>query len=157
MNDEPTILAVDDTSESLALLAKMLPPAGYQVRLADSGELALAAVAASPPDLILLDVRMKGMNGLEVCRRLKAREETRHIPIILISAFADVKEWVEGLQLGAADYVTKPFQTEELMTRVKTHLSLSRANVSIERQATTLRLTNEQLHSEIVERQRAEA
>jgi CheY-like chemotaxis protein len=91
-----TILAVDDTSGSLALLVKILTSAGYQVRPADSGELALAAVAAAPPDLILLDVRMKGMDGLEVCRRLKTREETRQIPIILISAFADVKEWVEG-------------------------------------------------------------
>jgi DNA-binding response OmpR family regulator len=135
MNDQATILAVDDTPESLALLVKLLTSAGYQVRPADSGELALAAVAADPPDLVLLDVCMKGVDGLEVCRRLKARDETRHIPIILISAFADVMEWVEGLQVGAADYITKPFQPEELLTRVKTHLTLSRMNVALEQQA----------------------
>jgi CheY-like chemotaxis protein len=97
MSDKGTILAVDDTSESLALLVKMLTQAGYVVRPADSGELALAAVAASPPDLILLDVRMRGVGGLEVCRRLKAHGETRQIPIILISAFADVGEWVQEI------------------------------------------------------------
>jgi DNA-binding response OmpR family regulator len=151
-----TILAVDDTPESLALLVKILTPAGYQVRPADSGELALAAVTANPPDLILLDVRMKGVGGLEVCRRLKAGGETRHIPIILISAFADLEEWVEGLQMGAADYITKPFQAEELLSRVKTQLSLSRANVSLEQQGAALRQTNERLQSEIVERRRIE-
>lgn len=156
MSDDATILAVDDTPESLALQIDILTPAGYQVRPADSGELALAAVAANPPDLILLDVRTKGVNGLEVCRRLKAREETRHIPVILVSAFPDVKEWVEGLRLGAADYITKPFQAEELLTRVKAHLAVSRANVSLEQHAAALRQTNDNLQSEIVKRQRVE-
>ena len=151
-----TILAVDDTSESLALLANVLTPAGYQVRLADSGELAMAAVAANPPDLILLDVRMQGINGLEVCRWLKTREESRHIPIILISAFADVNEWVEGLRLGAADYITKPLRPEELLTRVKTHLSLSQANASLAQHSAVLRQTNDQLQSEVIARQRVE-
>jgi PAS domain S-box-containing protein len=143
MNELATILAVDDTPESLALLVSLLTVAGYQVRPAKSGELALAAVAAKAPDLILLEIRMKGVDGLEVCRRLKAREETRQIPIILISAFVEVKERVEGLQLGAADYITKPFQPEELLTRVRTHLSLRQAN--------------EQLRAAATERQRAEA
>ncbi|OGV73860.1 MAG: hypothetical protein A3K19_09690 [Lentisphaerae bacterium RIFOXYB12_FULL_65_16] len=151
-----TILVVDDTSESLALLVQILTPAGYQVRPADSGELAMAAVAANPPDLILLDVRMTGIDGLEVCRRLKARKETRHIPIIFISGTGGVKESVEGLQLGAADYITKPFRPEELLARVKTHLNLSRANVSLEQQAGALRQANEHLQSEIVTRQRVE-
>ena len=156
MNDRATILAVDDTPESLALLVKILSPAGYQVRPADSGELALAAAAASAPDLILLDVRMPGMDGLEVCRRLKASEQTRHIPIILISSFADVKDWVAGLHQGAADFITKPFRPEELLKRVETHLSLSRASVSLELQAAALRQVNERLGSEIFERQRVE-
>jgi len=134
MNAPGTILAVDDSRESLALVVGVLTTAGYQVRSADSGELALAAVAASPPDLILLDVRMPGMDGLEVCRRLKAREETRQIPIILISAFGDVKDRVAGLRLGAADFISKPFWTEELLSRVATHLSLRQATVSLERQ-----------------------
>jgi PAS domain S-box-containing protein len=150
------ILAIDDTPESLALLDRILTPAGYQVLPADSGELALAAAAINPPDLILLDVRMKGMDGLEVCRRLKAAAETKHIPIILVSAFADVKEWVKGLQMGVADYISKPFQPEELLMRVSTHLALSRANVSLEKQKTALHQTDEQLQSEIVKRQRVE-
>ena len=156
MTDPVTVLAVDDTSESLALLVKMLTAEGFRVRAADSAELALAAVAAEPPDLILLDVRMPDAGGLDVCRRLKARGETRHIPIILMSAFADAKDWVEGLQLGAADYITKPFQVEELLTRVKAHLALARANVSLELRAGDLRRTNEQLRSEIAERRRVE-
>ena len=156
MNDQGTILAVDDTPESLALLVKTLAPAGYQVRPVDSGELALAAVAADPPDLILLDVRMKGLDGLEVCRQLQADEATRRIPIILISAFAEVREWVEGLRLGAADHITKPYQPEELLVRVKTHLAVSRANVSLEQQASLLRKTYEQLEREVAQRGRVE-
>ena len=156
MNDQGSILAVDDTSESLALLVNTLTPAGYQVRPADSGELALAAVAADPPDLILLDVRLKGMDGLEVCRQLQADEATRRIPIILISAFAEVKEWVEGLRLGAADYVTKPFQPEELLVRVKTHLAVSRANVSLEQQAGALREAYKQQQREVAQREQVE-
>jgi PAS domain S-box-containing protein len=156
MNDQATILAVDDTAESLDLLVGILSPAGYRVLPADSGELALTAVAANPPDLILLDVRMKGLDGLEVCRRLKARKETRGIPVILISAFADVKEWVAGLKLGAADYITKPFQPEELLTRVRAQLALHRMNVSLGQQETALHQTNEKLQAEIARRQRVE-
>jgi DNA-binding response OmpR family regulator len=156
IKDGATILAVDDTAESLALLAGILTPAGYHVLPADSGELALAAAAANSPDLILLDVRMKGVDGLEVCRRLKATAETKNIPIILISAFADVKEWVKGLQMGAADYISKPFQSEELLSRVRTHLALSRASASLQQQAADLQRTNEQLQGEIAERNRTE-
>ena len=151
-----TILAVDDSCESLALLDGVLTAAGYQVRSADSGELALAAVAASPPDLILLDIRMPGIDGLEVCRQLKAREATRQIPIILISAVADAQDWVTGLQLGAADYISKPFRIEELLSRVMTHLSLSRATVSFEQQATALGVANDRLQCELLERQSIE-
>jgi DNA-binding response OmpR family regulator len=152
MKTGATILAIDDTAESLALLAGILTPAGYQVHPADSGELALAAAAVNPPDLILLDVRMKGLDGLQVCRQLKAAEATKHIPIILISAFAEVKEWVKGLQMGAADYISKPFQPEELLMRVRTHLALSRASVSLQQQAADLQRANGKLQDEIAER-----
>jgi DNA-binding response OmpR family regulator len=156
MSDGTTILAVDDTPALLALLVRILSHAGYHVRPADNGDLALAAVAADAPDLILLDVRMKGMDGLEVCRRLKAREETRHIPVILISAFADESEWVEGLQQGAADFITKPFQAEELLCRVRTQLDLRRARLSLERQSEVLRETNQELLREIARGQHME-
>jgi two-component system, cell cycle sensor histidine kinase and response regulator CckA len=156
MNDKATILAVDDTPAVLRLLVMALTQAGYEVRSADTGEQALAAVAANPPDLILLDVRMKGLGGLDVCRQLKAREETRHIPIILISGFADVTDWVEGVRAGAADFINKPFLPEELLTRIGTHLALRHVQASLERQTAALRQTNEQLQSEIRERQAAE-
>jgi PAS domain S-box-containing protein len=156
MKEQPKIMAVDDSSESLALLVKILTPAGYRVLPADGGELALAAAAADPPDLILLDIKMEGLDGLEVCRRLKADAVTRSIPVILISAFADVGDWVEGLRLGAEDYVSKPLQAEELLSRVKTHLALSRATLSLERQAAELRLSNEVLRCEIDTRRSAE-
>jgi DNA-binding response OmpR family regulator len=110
-----TILVVDDEPVSLRLLMDILAEEDYQVRPADSGELALASVAAEPPDLILLDVRMKGMNGFEVCRRIKACEEFRQIPVIFISAATEVEERVEGLALGAVDFVSKPFRREELL------------------------------------------
>ena len=156
MSDPATILAIDDTPEVLGLLVEILSREGYLVRPADTGELALAAAAASPPDLILLDVRMRGMDGIEVCRRLKASEDTRHIPIILISAFADVTEWVAGLQAGAADYICKPFQRVELLTRVKTHLALRHAKTALEEKAAALYQTTTQLEAEIAERQRVE-
>jgi PAS domain S-box-containing protein len=150
------ILAIDDAPASLAPLVDDLTAAGYDVRTAAGGEAALAAVAVHAPDLILLAVSMKGLDGLDVCRRLKAREETRAIPVILMSASADAKESVEGLQLGAADYVTTPLRTAELLARVGTHLALRRSRISREEQAGTLRRGDEGLRGEIVERRRAD-
>ncbi len=156
MTETPTILAVDDTSSTLTLLVELLTPEGYQVRTANSGELALETVAASQPDLILLDIHMNGMDGIEVCRRLKAGEATRHIPIILISAFAGVAEWVAGLQMGAADFIAKPFQKEEILSRVATHLALRRARLALEEEAVMLYQTATRLEAEIASRQRME-
>lgn len=150
-----TILAVDDSAESLALVGRILTSAGHRVRLADSGELALAAIEASPPDLIVLDLKMPGIDGLEVCRRLKARPETRGIPIILLSAYAGVKEWVEGLQIGAADHIGKPVQAAELLTRVDTQLALARAS-SVAAEAQAQRRLNAQLEAEVLRRQQIE-
>ncbi len=157
MNERATVLAVDDTPEVLAFLVRVLTLGGYEVRAAASGELALAAIDANPPDLILLDVRMPGLDGLEVCRRLKAVGETQEIPVILVSAFADVQECVQGLRLGAADCITKPFQREELLARVKTHLGLRSARASLVQQSTALRRINEQLQAEMAERLHVES
>ncbi|MFZ2656708.1 MAG: PAS domain S-box protein [Victivallales bacterium] len=121
------ILVVDDSRDSLSIIQRMLKKAGYQrVRPADSGEIALAAVAAEKPDLILLDARMTGIDGLEVCRRLKQDDNTRDIPIIFISGAADSEERVNGLSAGAVDYVIKPFDSEELLARVKIQLEIQR-------------------------------
>ena len=150
-----SILAVDDSTESLELLGRLLSTAGYRVRLADSGELALAAIELQPPDLILLDIQMPGLNGLQVCRTLKVGSKTRHIPIILLSGFADVKEWTEGLRVGADDFISKPFQNEELLCRVRTHLALAGIQV-IKEQATSLRQSNAQLEAELTRRRALE-
>jgi len=129
-----TILVVEDDTESRALLTALLTAEGYEVRAADRGELALESVAVRRPELILLDIRMPGMDGFEVCRRLKKNEETQNIPIIFLSASRETAKAVEGLRLGAVDYVGKPFQREELLARVRTHLELSRLRANLEQQ-----------------------
>jgi two-component system cell cycle sensor histidine kinase/response regulator CckA len=134
MTDSFSILVVDNKSESLALLTGILTAEGYQVRSANSGQLALASVAAWLPQLILLDIRMPGIDGLEVCRRLKASEKTRDVPLMFITAAREVEERVAGLALGAVDYITKPFQREELLARVRTHLELGRLRTHLESQ-----------------------
>lgn len=134
-----TILAVDDARASLKLLTGILTAEGYEVRPAESGELALASVLAGPPELILLDVVMPGMDGFQVLRWLKARETVRDIPVIIISALTETAQRVEGLKLGAVDFISKPFQAEELLARVQIHLELHRLRVRLEEQAAKLR------------------
>lgn len=127
------ILVVDDTPASLKLLTELLKAEGYDVRSAISGELALYAATSNPPELILLDIRMPKMDGFDVCRHLKAQPETRDVPIIFVSSLSDINEKVEGFELGAVDFVTKPYQREELLLRVRTHLELQRLRHSLER------------------------
>jgi two-component system sensor histidine kinase/response regulator len=122
-----SILAVDDRPENLMVLVEGLVARGLEVRVAPSGEFALSAVAARLPDVILLDVTMPGMDGYEVCRRLKADERTREIPVIFVSALNGVVDKVRGFEVGGVDFVTKPFQLEEVEARVRTHLELRRA------------------------------
>ena len=118
------ILIVDDTPANLRLLSQMLAEQGYHVRPVPDGSLALAAVQAECPDLILLDIRMPEMNGYQVCERLKADAPTCDIPIIFISALDAIQDKVRAFAAGGVDYVTKPFQVEEVMARVETHLAL---------------------------------
>ncbi|GHT90844.1 hypothetical protein AGMMS49545_05460 [Betaproteobacteria bacterium] len=126
MKDNGEILIVDDTVASLDLLAELLMQAGYEVRLAPNGHMALRSANECPPELILLDVRMPGIDGFEVCRQLKAAEKTRDIPIIFLSALNETTNKVTGLSLGAVDYIAKPYQTEEVLARVRTHIELHR-------------------------------
>jgi PAS domain S-box-containing protein len=128
------ILVVDDEADSRKLLTSLLSSQGYTVRAADGGELALASVSIRRPELILLDLRMPGMDGFEVCRKLKESEENRDIPVIILSGSGGMTDKVEGLQLGAVDYITKPFQREELIVRVRTHLELARLRKDLEQQ-----------------------
>ena len=156
MNDKATILVVDDTPDLLAFVSSRLRAAGYDVRSSGSGEQALSEVAAKRPDLVLLDIRMKGMDGLEVCRRLKAEADTRSIPIILMSGLAELEDSLTGFELGVADYINKPFHLAELLARVRTHLALGWAMKSLEDKTATLDQANKQLEGEIVARQHGE-
>lgn len=126
------ILTVDDTPASLKLLGDLLKAEGYEVLSAINGELALNAATKNPPDLILLDIRMPNMDGYEVCRCLKAQPATQHIPVIFVSAASETDEKVRGFKVGAVDYVTKPYQRDELLARVRTHLELNRLHQRLE-------------------------
>ena len=112
-----SILAVDDTAANLQVLTGMLKDRGYKVRPVPSGRLALLAAKKTPPDLILLDINMPEMNGYEVCRVLKADESLRGIPVIFISALNENLDKVNAFATGGVDYITKPFQMEELHAR----------------------------------------
>jgi len=125
------ILIVDDTPANLNVLTAILGKRGYRVRAAINGGLALKAAQKAPPDLILLDVQMPAMNGYEVCRQLKADEQTSHIPVVFISALDDVLDKVEAFQAGGVDYITKPFQIEEVLARVENQLALNRQRTAI--------------------------
>lgn len=140
---------VDDTRENLRLLSGILAAQGHKVRPVTNGPRALAAAQAEPPDLILLDIRMPDMDGYAVCAALKADETTSHIPVIFISALSEVFDKVRAFEVGGIDYITKPFQVEEVLARVQTHLHL----YTMQRQ---LAEQNSRLEHEIVERRRIE-
>ena len=113
------ILVVDDQPANLAVLRGVLEAADYKIFLAPSGKVALKSAARALPDLILLDLMMPEMDGFEVCRRLKANPETRHIPVIFITAEDQTQSVVEGFQVGAVDYIPKPFRDQEVLVRVR--------------------------------------
>lgn len=126
------ILIVDDTPNNLRLLSSMLTKQGYEVRSAISGSVALMAVRTVPLNLILLDINMPKMNGYEVCQRLKADERTRDIPVIFLSALGEPLDKVQAFQLGGVDYITKPFQVEEVLARVENHLTIRRMQIELQ-------------------------
>ena len=131
--DEPaSILVVDDTPANLQVLAGMLKERGYKVRPAPGGKLALLAARHDPPDLILLDINMPEMNGYEVCQQLKADDTLKGIPVIFISALTEQLDKVKAFAIGGVDYITKPFQMEELYARVETHLKLRHLQIELE-------------------------
>ena len=137
-SNEQSIVIVDDSPDNLRLLVEILHEQAYKVRPAPNGERALATIRKDPPDLILLDIMMPGRDGYDVCRELKGDPETADIPVIFLSALNDVLDKVKAFRAGGVDYITKPFQVEEVLARVHTHLML-RA------QQKTLELQNERL------------
>jgi signal transduction histidine kinase len=137
-----SILVVDDIPANLQVLAGMLKDCGYKVRPVPSGKLALLAARRNPPDLILLDIHMPEMNGYEVCEHLKADDQLTGIPVIFISALTEQLDKVTAFAIGGVDYLTKPFQIEELHARVETHLKLRRLQIELEEANTRLEKTN---------------
>lgn len=136
MNAKPSnmfgnILVVDDIPDNLRVLSTALSERGYRVRCAKNGAMALLTTEKDPPHLILLDIKMPDMDGYQVCEHLKANEATRHIPIIFLSAFDDVLDKVKAFAVGGADYITKPFQIEEVVVRIEHQLALQAAQAEI--------------------------
>jgi len=140
-NDAPLadILIVDDAPMNLDVLAKMLEEQGYRARPVPSGFLALQAARAQPPDLILLDINMPEMNGYEVCEHLKADERLKGIPVIVISALDNTEDKVRAFRVGTVDYITKPFQFDEVRARVETHLRIHHLQKELEQQYATVK------------------
>lgn len=126
------IVIVDDNPDNLRVLSGILQQAHYKVRPAVSGEMALRAIETLPPELILLDIRMPGMDGYEVCRRLKENEASSDIPVIFISALQSAEDKVAAFRAGGVDYVTKPFEAEEVLARVRAHMALYRMQRDLE-------------------------
>jgi PAS domain S-box-containing protein len=145
-----SILVVDDTPANLNLLTEILSKQGYKVRLAPSGKLAIMSAQSSPPDLILLDIMMPELNGYEVCKSLKASSQTKDIPVIFISALHEVFDKVKAFEVGGVDYITKPFQVEEVLARIENQLSVGRLSRQLTEQ-------NARLQEEIRVRQQVEA
>ncbi|MBT7589744.1 MAG: response regulator [Candidatus Scalindua sp.] len=132
-----TVLVVDDTKTNIDILVDALH-GEYEVSVAMDGERALEIVNTDPPDLILLDIMMPGIDGYEVCRKLKSEPKTSSIPIIFITAMSEIENKTKGLELGAVDYITKPFEVAEVKARVKTHLSLMIANKKLQQLSSQL-------------------
>lgn len=139
------VLVVDDSLIALELVAEILGVSGYSVIKAENGERALTLAQESTPDLILLDIRMPGMDGYEVCRRLKADSRTADIPITFLSALDDTSALLEGFRLGAVDYIAKPYHVEEVLARVRTQVELRKLKLDLEEmvQERTAQLENE--------------
>ncbi|MBF0545016.1 MAG: hybrid sensor histidine kinase/response regulator [Candidatus Riflebacteria bacterium] len=133
-SNKETIMLVDDTPTNMDLLGQMLQSNGYQIVTISSGSQALTEAAQTPPDLILLDINMPEMNGYEVCGLLKADEKLKEIPVIFISGLDDTTDKIKAFSVGGVDYVAKPFRFEEILARVKTHLSLCFARRELKKQ-----------------------
>ncbi|MEO1387934.1 MAG: response regulator [Cyanobacteria bacterium J06634_6] len=143
------ILLVDDTPTNLAVLSASIQDQGWTTLFATDGETAIEQAEYAQPELILLDVMMPGIDGFETCRRLKSNASTTHIPIIFMTALSESTDKVQGLKLGAVDYITKPFQQEEVVTRVEMQLKLHQMNQQLERK-------NELLNKKVVQQEKTE-
>ncbi|MGP1384542.1 MAG: response regulator [Thainema sp.] len=155
---QPTsILIIDDKPANLSLLADLLSEQGYSVQLSPSASLALMAIQRNLPDLILLDIRMPKMDGYELCQRLKENRNTQDIPIIFLSALQDGRDKVKAFEVGGSDYITKPFQSEEVLARVRHQMRLLHLQRQLQQQQQLLATQNQQLQQEIRDRKCVQA
>jgi len=151
-----TVLVVDDTPENIDLLDNVLNQ-DYNVKAALNGEKALKiAGSENPPDIILLDIMMPGMDGYQVCRRLKSGPKTQDIPIIFVTSMSEVEDETRGLEVGAVDYITKPISPTIVKARVKNHLELKKAREYLKNQNEILELRVEERTGEVLDLQRVE-
>lgn len=150
------ILVVDDNPDNLRVLSAILSKQGYHVRKALNGKLALTACEATIPDLILLDINMPGMDGYELCQRLKASEKTKEIPVIFLSVLDDVLDKVKAFKVGGSDYITKPFHVEEVTVRVENQFTLLRIKLELQEKNRLLEKQNTLLIEENEKRRLAE-
>ncbi|EDZ96110.1 MAG: response regulator [Limnospira sp. PMC 1238.20] len=132
--EKGSILIVDDTPDNLRVLSATLGDRDYDVQCAINGKLALMAVANQPPDLVLLDIKMPEMDGYQVCEALKSQQKTAEIPVIFLSALDDVIDKVKAFAVGGVDYITKPFQVEEVLARVEHQLTIRRLQKQLQNQ-----------------------
>lgn len=155
-----TILIIEDNPSNLKVVVAYLEETDFDCMVARTGERGLELAGLEPPDLILLDVLMPGIDGFEVCRRLKAVEATRNIPVLFMTALTSVEDKVKGLEAGGADYLTKPIQQEELLARINTQLEFRALTHHLEdlvaERTADLRKTNEELHKEVINRKKVE-
>jgi len=151
---DSNILIVDDDLANIRFLSMLLKEEGYTVRIALNGQTALDTLTTKLPDLILLDITMPDMSGFEVCQHLKASEQYKEIPVIFLSSLEKTVDKVKGFQVGAIDYITKPFAPEEVLARLKTHLSLRIMQRRLEKQNIQLQEAGEQLERRVQERTR---
>lgn len=164
---EPTILVIDDDPFNLSIVTSYLEEFKFTILVAEDGEIGTARAGYAQPDLILLDIMMPGVDGYETCRRLKAQDSTRDIPVIFMTALAETEHKVRGFEAGAVDYITKPFQREEVLARVGVHLRIRELTTRLQEAKETLekrvaertaelQLANSELQAEIIERKQAE-
>lgn len=149
ISEKGIVLLVDDIPTNLGVLFESLSQSGFRVLAAQDGESAIAQIQYLKPNIILLDVMMPGIDGFETCRRLKANPETQDIPVIFMTALTDTFDKVKGFSVGAVDYITKPFQTEEVLARINAQLAIQRLQQQLQQQ-------NAQLQQEVRDRQQAE-
>ncbi|MCF6177137.1 MAG: SpoIIE family protein phosphatase [Victivallaceae bacterium] len=150
-SEKNRIMIIDDTVENLSLLNKLLSEQGYEVSLFPKAELALKALKLNIPKLILLDINMPGMNGFEFCEAVKKNEDYQDIPIIFLSAMQDIKDKLNAFQTGGIDYITKPFQFDEVLIRVKTHMKLRQQQQELEENYRQLQLLEKCVEKRTIE------